>query len=164
MQGEIVQINTSHGGMPKFPVPEAEIHPLGVGNDAHAHPHLHGGLRQAVLIVTEEGLEELKALGYLLYPGALGENLTVRGLDRKQMRLGQVYLAGTAILEITKMRAPCAQLNIYGEGVQEAVYDPQVKAGDYQSPRWGLAGFYASVRQPGHVRPRDIIKLLEIHV
>jgi MOSC domain-containing protein YiiM len=164
MQGEIIQINTSQGGMPKFPVLEAEVHRLGVGNDAHAHPNLHGGPDKAVLIITEEGLEELKCLSFPVYPGAMGENLTVRGLDRKQMRIGQVYQAGTSILEITRMRAPCAQLSVYGPGIQEAVYDLQVRAGDPQTPRWGLAGFYASVRQPGMVRPGDIIKLLEIHV
>ena len=38
MQGSIVQISTSNGGMPKLPVLEAEAHRLGIGNDAHAHP------------------------------------------------------------------------------------------------------------------------------
>jgi MOSC domain-containing protein YiiM len=164
MQGNIVQINVSNGGMPKLPVPEAEVHRLGLGIDLHAHPNIHGGPNKAVLIITEEGIDELKSQGFPVYPGAMGENLTVRGLDRKMMRVGQVYQAGAAILEITKMRAPCTQLDVYGPGIQEAVYDSQVKAGNPQSPRWGLAGFYASVRQQGYIRPHDIIKLLETHV
>jgi MOSC domain-containing protein YiiM len=164
MQGNIVQINVSNGGMPKLPVLEAEVHRLGIGNDRHAHPQFHGGPNKAVLIITEEGINELKSQGFPVYPGAMGENLTVRGLDRKMMRVGQVYQAGTAILEITKMREPCDQLSVYGPGIQHAVYDLQVRTSDPQSPRWGLGGFYASVRQPGSVRPDDIIKLLETHV
>jgi MOSC domain-containing protein YiiM len=33
--------------------------------------------------------------------------------------------------------------------------------GDHTSPRWGLSGFYASVLQPGAIRPGDPIQLLE---
>ncbi len=59
------------------------------------------------------------------------------------------------------MRAPCEQLNVYGPGIQIAVYDAQVKAGDPQSPRWGLGGFYAAVVQTGPMRPGDPISLLD---
>ena len=46
-------------------------------------------------------------------------------------------------------------------GIQKAVYDAQVKAGDPSSPRWALAGFYASVVQTGIVRRGDPISLLD---
>ena len=49
----------------------------------------------------------------------MGENLTVRGLDHKMMRIGQVYQAGSAILEITKMRQPCNQLHVYGPAIRQ---------------------------------------------
>jgi MOSC domain-containing protein YiiM len=109
-----------------------------------------------------EGLEELKSAGFALYPGALGENVTTQGLDRRTVRLGQRYRLGEVIVEITKMRRPCDQLNPYGEGsIQAAVFDKDVKAGITESPRWGLAGFYASVIQTGTLRPGDPIVLLE---
>jgi MOSC domain-containing protein YiiM len=55
---------------------------------------------------------------------------------------------------------PCSTLDVYGSGVQAAIYDARVQAGDPGSPRWGLSGFYASVVQPGTVRAGDPIALL----
>ena len=64
-------------------------------------------------------------------------------------------------LEITKMRAPCVTLSVYGPLIAPAVYDAQVKAGDATSPRWGLGGFYARVLRGGVIRPKDIIELID---
>ena len=99
--------------------------------------------------------------GILYTPGALGENITTVGVDRTQWRAGQRWRVGQSILELTKPRAPCETLSVYGAGIQTAVYDSQVKAGDPSSPRWALAGFYASVLQPGIVRPGDPVVLLD---
>jgi MOSC domain-containing protein YiiM len=159
--GCIVQISVSRGGVPKRAVAEADITPLGLAGDVCAHPEFHGGPRQAILLVTSEGIEELKALGFPLYPGALGENLTTRGLDRRSVRLGQRYRTGNVLIEITKVRGPCETLNLYGPGLQAAVYDKAIKDSDATSPRWGLSGFYAAVLQPGIIRPGDPISLLE---
>jgi MOSC domain-containing protein YiiM len=161
MTGSIVQVNISPGGIPKRPIAEAEVTPEGIRGDSWAHPQIHGGLKQALLLITSEGIEELVAQGYPLHAGALGENLTVAGLDRRQMRIGQRYRAGKILLEITKIRAPCSQLDVYGASIMQAVYDAQVNAGDVSSPRWGLSGFYARVLRPGVVRPRDIIQLID---
>jgi MOSC domain-containing protein YiiM len=159
--GSIVQINISPGGIPKRPIAEAEVTPEGIRGDAWAHPQIHGGPKQAVLLITIEGIEELIAQGYPLHAGALGENLTVAGLDRRQMRIGQRYRAGEILIELTKIRTPCSTLDIYGPSIKQAVYDAQVNAGDVSSPRWGLSGFYARVLRAGVVRPRDIIQLVD---
>ena len=161
MTGSIVQVNISPGGIPKRPIAEAEVTPEGIRGDSWAHPQIHGGLKQALLLITSEGIEELVAQGYPLHAGALGENLTVAGLDRRQMRIGQRYRAGEILLELTKIRAPCSQLDVYGASIKQAVYDLQVNAGDVSSPRWGLSGFYARVLRAGVVRPRDIIQLVD---
>jgi MOSC domain-containing protein YiiM len=113
------------------------------------------------VLITSEGIEELIAQGYPLHAGALGENLTVAGLDRREMRIGQRYRVGVVLLELTKIRAPCAQLDVYGASIKQAVYDAQVNAGDVLSPRWGLSGFYARVLRAGVVRQRDIIQLVD---
>jgi MOSC domain-containing protein YiiM len=157
----VLQISTSRGGVPKRAIPAGEVTPLGIVGDEHAHPEIHGGLRQALLLVTSEGIEELTALGFPLFSGALGENITTAGLDRCSLRAGQRYRVGAIIVELTQPRAPCDTLNIYGPGIQKAVYDAQVHAGDPHSPRWGLAGFYASVVLPGTIRPGDPIALLD---
>jgi len=161
MTGSIIQINISAGGIPKRPTAEAVVTPEGIAGDSWAHPQIHGGPNKAVLIVTSEGIAELIAQGYPLFPGALGENLTTRGLDRRQMRVGQRYRAGDTLLEITKLRSPCTTIQVYGPSIQEAVYDAQVHSGDASSPRWGLGGFYARVLKSGVLRTRDIIVLVD---
>jgi len=159
--GTIFQINVSRGGVPKRSIPSGDVTPLGIAGDQCAHPGIHGGPQQALLLITSEGIEELRALGFPLYAGALGENLTTQGLDRRGLRLGQRYRVGAVIIELTKVRQPCDQLSVYGPGIQRAVYDAQVYAGDPHSPRWGLSGFYASVVLPGAIRPGDPITLLD---
>jgi MOSC domain-containing protein YiiM len=158
--GSIQQINISKGGVPKVPIPEAVVTPLGLEGDLHAHPEIHGGPRQALLLITSEGIDELVAAGFPLYPGALGENITTKGLDRRILRVGQRYRLGQVVIELTKMRAPCNTLTQYGAGIHQAVYDDRVKANDPASPRWALSGFYARVVTPGTIYVGDRIALL----
>lgn len=161
MSGSIVQISVSQGGLPKLAIPSAIAGTLGLSCDACAHPDVHGGPLQAILLVTSEGIDELIAAGYPLFFGALGENLTTRGLDRRAMRFGQRYRVGDAVvIELTKLREPCNQLSVYGFGIQREVIDKQAATGDPQSPRWGLGGFYASVIEPGTIRTGDPIELV----
>ena len=156
MTGTVLQINVSQGGIPKCEIPSGELTPAGVTGDAWRY-RFHGGPKQAVLLITLEGMQELVAQGFPLYPGALGENLTTRGLDRRALRFGQRLRVGTATIQLTKMRQPCATLDVYGPGIQAAMYDARVVKGDPASPLWGLSGFYASVVELGTVRPGDTI-------
>ncbi len=158
MTGVVLQVNVSQGGVPKSAIPSAAVTERGIDGDAWRFP-FHGGRRQAILLITVEGIEELVALGFPLFAGALGENLTTRGLDRRKLRFGQRLRAGDTEIELTRMRTPCATLNVYGAGIQAAMFDAAVQAGDPASPRWGLSGFYASVVRPGTVRPGDAITL-----
>src|ERR1043165_8944600 len=99
MTGKIVQINISRGGVPKRPISAVDITQEGLEGDSWNHPEIHGGRRQAVLLIADEVIEKLKSRGYPISRGALGENLTTVGLDPKQMRIGQRFRAGTALLE-----------------------------------------------------------------
>jgi len=161
LTGSILQISISPGGVPKRPIGEAEVTAGGIRGDAWAHPQIHGGPNQALLLITSEGLQELVAQGYPVFAGALGENLTTAGLDRRQMRIGQRYRVGDVMIELTKMRQPCTTLDVYGPSIKQAVYDAQVRDRDARSPRWGLAGFYARVLRSGCIRTEDIIELVD---
>ena len=88
MTGTIVQISVSPGGIPKRAIASAELTEAGIVGDAWRFP-FHGGRRKAILLVTTEGIDEVVAQGFSLFPGALGENLTTRGLDRRALRLVQ---------------------------------------------------------------------------
>jgi MOSC domain-containing protein YiiM len=160
MDGTIVQVNISTGGLPKRAIKEGWITPLGIEGDLHAHPEIHGGANKAVLIIASEVVDDLMARGYPLFYGAMGENLTIRGIDIRQIRIGDEFRAGGALLEITQPRGPCSALNVYGESLKLEVYDRKVKARDYTSPRWGMSGFYARVGSPGPVQAGDAISLV----
>jgi MOSC domain-containing protein YiiM len=112
-----------------------------------------------VQLITSEAIAELAARGFPVYYGALGENLTTHGIDRRLLRAGQRFRAGSAVIELTQVREPCSTLDIYGPEIKGEIYDSQVKAGDFTSPRWALSGFYAAVVQPGVIRANDIITL-----
>ena len=127
MTGSIVQVNSSPGGFRSELLSSGMLTPLGLAGDACAHPQIHGGPTQAVLLYRSEVVDELKTRGYPLFYGALGENLTTRGLDRCQLRIGQQLRAGGALLEITKVRGPCAALDVYGPSIKREIYDKQVK-------------------------------------
>jgi len=163
LPGQIVQINVSAGGLPKRPVSEGLVRPLGIEGDTHAHPQIHGGPRKAILLIASEVVGELISRGYPLFYGALGENLTTRGIALRHLRIGDRLRAGTALLEITQPRGPCAALDVYGESLKAELYDARVKALDTQSPRWGMSGFYAKVIEVGVVRVGDEIEITPPH-
>jgi MOSC domain-containing protein YiiM len=158
MTGTILQVNVSQGGVPKHAIPAAYLTPTGFEGDHQAHPAIHGGPKQAVLLITAEGIAELAAQGFQLTNGSLGENLTTSGISRHEWRAGQHWRIGPeVVIEITKRRAPCQALNVYGPGLQAAIYDPLAAAGDPSSPKWCLSGFYASVVCPGIIQAGDEI-------
>ena len=158
--GSILQISVSSGGVPKLAIPQGVVTTLGLEGDAHGHPEIHGGPIQALLFMTTEGIEELKQGGFPLFLGALGENITTTGLDRREWRLGQRWRVGAeVVVEFTKVRMPCKALNRYGAGtIQKAIYDEVVQAGDPSSPHWCLSGCYARVLKGGTIRPGDPIE------
>ena len=160
MQGTIVQVNISPGGLPKHAITEGWITPLGMEGDLHAHPNIHGGPQKAILIIASEVVDSLIARGYPLFYGAMGENLTTRGIDIRRIRIGDQIRAGGVLLEITQPRGPCSALDVYGESLRLEVYDQKVKQRDSTSPRWGMSGFYASVATPGPVRAGDTVSLV----
>ena len=159
MTGTVVQVNVSKGGVPKRAVESAEVSERGIVGDAWRYP-FHGGRRRAILLITLEGIDELAAQGFALFPGALGENLTTRGVDRRELRLGHRLRIGTAAIELREIRTPCGTLDVYGPHIQHAMFDARVQRGDSTSPRWGLSGFYASVIQPGVISNGDAVVCL----
>jgi MOSC domain-containing protein YiiM len=103
--GTVLHVNASRGGIPKRAIPSGKLTAAGLAGDAWRYP-FHGTARKAILLVTIEGIDELVSQGFPLFPGALGENLTTRGLDRRALRLGQRLQVGGAAIELTTIRTP----------------------------------------------------------
>jgi MOSC domain-containing protein YiiM len=160
MTGVVVQVSISPGGVPNRAIDEGNVTRKGIAGDAWRHPQFHGTPKSAILLITSEGIDELTAQGFPVYYGALGENITTRGLDRRSLRIGQRFQAGGAIIELTEVRFPCGTLRVYGAGIQAAIYDARAQAWDPASAVWGMSGFYASVAEAGIVRPSDSIALI----
>jgi MOSC domain-containing protein YiiM len=106
-------------------------------------------LRQVHLIAAELH-EELAAKGFRVGPGSMGENVTTRGLDLLALPRGTLLHLGAAVVEVTGLRNPCAQLNRYQPGLMDAVLD---RAADGSLVL--RAGIMGVVRQGGAVRPGD---------
>jgi len=145
----ILQINASRGGVPKMPMAEAQIGPLGIVGDGHRF-RLHGGPDKALLLMAAGVINLLKSEGWPVYYGALGENLTTAGLDHSSWRSGQRFRCGEILLELTSPREPCRTLNAYGRGIQMRLA---------RNP--GESGFYAAVLAGGFLYPKSIIENVE---
>jgi MOSC domain-containing protein YiiM len=158
MTGRIVQISVSAGGAPKRPVPAARVTWLGIEGDGHRDREHHGGPDRALCLFSVEQIEALRAEGHPVEPGALGENLTIAGLDWTGVRPDDVYRVGDEVLvRITRLTSPCA-------GIRAAFRDgAYARVSEKRHPGWSRV--YARVLVPGEIAPGDpIVRLTPAEV
>ncbi len=107
--GRIFQINISpQGGVPKQAVREAEIDTLGIAGSRVAHPDIHGGEARALCLYSVDLIQALQAEGHPIFPGSVGENLTLAGLDWAQVTPGaRLRLGDQVLVEVTRYTTPC---------------------------------------------------------
>jgi MOSC domain-containing protein YiiM len=138
---------------------------LGVEGDAHlgetvkhrsrvrADPS-QPNLRQVHLIHAELH-DELRAAGFDVSAGEMGENITTRGLDLLGLPVGaRLHVGNTAVVQVTGLRNPCVQLDRFQSGLTAAVLD---RAPDGSLVR--KAGIMSIVLTGGDVRPGDPIRV-----
>ena len=78
-------------------------------------------LRQVHLIHSELH-DELQAAGFEVSAGQMGENITTRGINLLSLPTGtKLHLGDTAIVKLTGLRNPCAQLDRFQSGLMAAV-------------------------------------------
>lgn len=106
-RGIVASVNTSPGGVPKRPVDRAWAARDGVEGDGHIYPG-HGGADAAVCLLAQEAIERVRADGHELFPGAVGENVTLLGIDWAALRPGDRLAFGSGLeLELTTCATPC---------------------------------------------------------
>ena len=109
-------------------------------------------LRQVHLIHGELH-DELRARGFDVGPGQMGENVTTRGLNLLALPAGtRLRLGPDAVVEVTGLRNPCRQLDGLLPGLMAAVLDR-----DADGALVRKAGIMAVVVSGGDVRPGDPI-------
>jgi len=107
---------------------------FGVEGDAHAGVTVkhrsrvakdptQPNLRQVHLIHSELH-DELRAQGFAVGAGEMGENITTRGVDLLALPVGtRLHIGAAAIVEVTGLRTPCAQIERFQAGLMAAVLD-----------------------------------------
>ena len=85
----------------------------------------------------------------------MGENITTRGVDLLGLPAGtRLRLGDTAVVEVTGLRNPCAQLNQIQPGLMAATLGR-----DAQGDLVRKAGVMSVVLTGGEVRPGDLIRV-----
>jgi MOSC domain-containing protein YiiM len=148
---KIHSLNLSNGGVPKLPVASCEVRTNGIAGDRQRDRRFHGGPQRAVSLYSLERLEALRAEGHPVAPGALGENVTLAGVDWSRMTPGAVVEAGAVLLELTSYAAPCANLRPYFSDGRFA------RVAEKQHPGWSR--LYARVLRPGTLTVGDTVEI-----
>jgi MOSC domain-containing protein YiiM len=137
----------------------------GVEGDAHAGTTVkhrsrvakdpsQPNLRQVHLIHSELH-DELRQAGFEIIAGVMGENITTNGVDLLGLPTGtRLHIGDDAVIEITGLRNPCAQLETIQKGLMKAVLDR-----DQEGNLVRKAGVMGVVITGGVVRPEDPIRV-----
>ena len=138
---------------------------LGVEGDAHlgvtvkhrsrvARDPSQPNLRQVHLIHAEL-IDALRASGFDVAAGQMGENVTTRGVDLLALPAGtRLHLGDAAVVEVTGLRNPCVQLDGIQPGLMAATLDR-----DERGELVRKAGVMGVVVASGEVRPGDAIRV-----
>jgi len=144
-QPTVISINISPGGIPKSPVHEATVTTEGLAGDAHDHDK-HNGPLNAISLIDVEDLDDFRHEGFDVFPGAMGENVTLRGLNVDALSPGdRMQFSGGVELELVKARKPCFVLDSISPELKKQVV--------------GRCGFLAKVVQTGTIHAGETIEV-----
>src|SRR6185503_5330448 len=99
--------------------------------------------------------DELRAAGFTVSAGEMCENVTTRGIDLLALPTGaRLHLGGDAVVEVTGLRNPCAQLDRFQLGLMAAVLGRDEHGGLVR-----MSGVMGIVLAGGDVRPGDPVRV-----
>jgi len=161
---QVISVNTGGGrdadwagrlgrtAIDKRPVPgPVAVGRLGLAGDEQVDKPDHGGYEQALYAYAREDLDWwVERLGRELPSGTFGENITTGGLEVTGALIGEVWRLGSAVVQVTSPRIPCA-----------------VFAGWMDERQWvkrfadaGRTGAYLRVLEEGQVSAGDPAEVL----
>jgi hypothetical protein len=140
--GTVANLHAGGGGVPKPAVERATITIGGLSGDRQRTRQHHGRPWQAVCLWSAEVIEALAADGHPIFPGAAGENLTLRGIDWSLVRPGLLLRVGDALVETSLWALPCRHnARWFSDGSFVRIHHD----------RGPVSRMYATVREPGEV-------------
>ena len=158
-----VSVDAAHA-FSKHVVPQITLlEGQGVEGDAHcgvtvqhrsrvAQDPTQPNLRQVHLMHVEL-FDELRAKGFEVAPGELGENIVTRGIALLDLPVGtELQMGAAAVVRLTGLRNPCVQIDRFQRGLMAAVLDR-----DEQGKLVRKAGVMSVVLRGGVVRAGDAI-------
>lgn len=127
-------------GTEKHPVPQAHfIKDFGIAGDAHG-----GKWHRQVSLLSYDKVKAFNEKGAGVEDGAFGENLVVEGLDFRNLPVGTMLYAGTAVLRMTQIGKEChSHCTIYQ------------RMGECIMPKEGV---FAEVIKEGDIHPKDLMR------
>jgi MOSC domain-containing protein YiiM len=97
-------------GIKKTPLSVASVAvgETNIAGDGQADLTVHGGPDKAVYIYAADHWPWWEAEAkFAAAPASFGENLTIEGADEHEIRIGDRFEWGSAVLEVSQPRAPC---------------------------------------------------------
>jgi MOSC domain-containing protein YiiM len=127
------------------------VRPHNIEGDRQSDLTVHGGPSKAIYGYPSEHYAYWRAQlpdHDLSVYGAFGENLTTEGLLEKDVRIGDRFRVGTAVLQVTQPRMPCFKLGVrFNLGTMVKLF--------WKS---GRSGIYFSIVEEGEVAAGDPIE------
>lgn len=120
---------------------EVMLRATNLDGDRQADLHNHGGIDKAVYLYPVEGYAGWQADGFALEPGDVGENVALTGATETQVRVGDVFAWGDALIEVSQPRQPCFKLAMRTRRID--ITPAMIRS--------GRCGWYARVLTPGLV-------------
>jgi MOSC domain-containing protein YiiM len=152
-EGYIFQLNRSAGGVPKLATDEALLTDLGLAGDYQAKRKIHGGPERALCLYALELIEQLQAEGHPIFPGSVGENVTIAELDWPALEPGsRLALGAEAIIEISSYTNPCPTI---AASFSDGVYG---RISQKLHPGWSR--LYARIIKTGRLAAGQAVRVL----
>ena len=133
-------------------VAELALGEVNLDGDGQADLTVHGGPDKAVYFYPAEHYAGWRAEEFALSPGGVGENVSVTGALETEVRVGDRWEWGDAVVEATTPRAPCFK---FGMHVRKQAIAAMVNS--------GRCGWYLRVLRVGTVPTSGRLRLVDRH-
>jgi MOSC domain-containing protein YiiM len=154
--GQIAKLsNNTESAITKLPRTTLSIKKESIDHDEVANKKYHGGDMRVIHHYSHKNYNYLKdkfpEISDRFIPGSFGENIITEELTETELNIGDIYMLGTAKVQLTVCRRPCATINY-------AYNDDRILKEVINS---GRTGWFYRVLQEGEVNTGDYLVLLE---